>query len=75
MKQQLLRTRSVNVEGILVATEVYVTAKVAKLKENKGKAINVGWNAIGVDCSPKCPEATTLGYYVCVSGNCIFFPY
>lgn len=74
MKQQLLKTKSINVEGILVATEVYVTKKVAKLKENKEKGINIGWNAIGVDCSPKCRTNLPDGYEMCIGGTCVFFP-
>lgn len=72
MKQQLLRTRSMNVEGILVATEVYVTKKVLSLKENKGKSLKAGWNNIAIDC--KCPEDSSYGYYLCVGGNCVYFP-
>lgn len=75
MEKQLLRTRSMNVEGILVATEVYVTKKALSLKENKGKSVKAGWNAIGVDCNPKCRTNLPDGYEMCIGGGCVFFPY
>lgn len=74
MKKQLLKTKSIHVEGMLVATEVYLTKKICSHKNNAGKELNAGWNAISVDCNPKCPAPTLDGYHLCIGGSCVYVP-
>lgn len=73
--QVLYKSRKIISNGELVE-QVYITKKVARHKLNKDLGLEVGWVSKRgvVDCNPKCPAATALGYYDCIGGNCVFFP-
>lgn len=55
--------------------QIYIDDNVIEHELNKGKDLILGWATVDVECTPKCPDATGEGYYVCVGGNCIFFPF
>lgn len=73
MGKQLIKTRSEFIDGALVAKEVYITKKVADLNRHNNAV--AGWNNVDLDCNPKCRTDLPDGYEMCISGNCIFFPY
>lgn len=78
MERKLQVLGAFNELGDFEFTHVYITSKVAKLKENKHLKLKAGYMEMQGEpsgCNPKCPSDTLLGYYDCISNKCVFFPY
>jgi len=71
-----LRVKGVLGEDGFEPTHFWLTKKVAKHQNNAGKGLVAGYNVYkkGVECNPKCKEATPLGTEMCIGGTCVFFP-
>lgn len=57
--------------------KLLITKKIANHKDNKKLCLKVGENVEieAAAAGENCPPDTAKGYYVRVSGNCVFVPY
>jgi len=74
MEKILLKRKTVLECGVIIK-KWYCNKKMLKHPKNANKGLIFGWNIEGdKECTPACPGASSEGYYLCIGGNCVFFP-
>jgi len=75
MKKSLLETKGYFENGQYNITHVKITKKVACHADNTSFKLSTGFQERTFSCEEACEKKPSVdGFYMCVSGNCIFFP-
>lgn len=80
MKKIYFKSRRA-IENGITSEDVYISRRTASHKNNKHLSLTIGWRQLDNSACTEgdegdgCPKSTAHGYYECIGGNCVFFPY